>query len=149
MKNSTRKTLAIFALRFLFIIAFVAGFACPLPAQTFYGSIVGTVTDATGAVVPGGTVSLTNLGTAERKTAVTDSAGNFSNAVSAKMGVLLGDVDGSGRVDGTDVSLVRQQNFQPLTQDPPTFRYDISASGRIDGTDVSIARQQNFTVLPH
>jgi hypothetical protein len=58
------------------------------------------------------------------------------------------DVDASGRVDGTDVSLTRQQNFQPLTQTPPTFREDINVSGRVDGTDVSIARQQNFTVLP-
>jgi hypothetical protein len=64
------------------------------------------------------------------------------------MGLLLGDVNSSGRVDGTDVSLVRQQNFQPLTQTPPTFREDINVSGRIDGTDVSLARQQNFTVLP-
>ena len=32
-------------------------------AQTFYGSIVGTVSDATGAVIPGSTVTLTNLGT--------------------------------------------------------------------------------------
>jgi hypothetical protein len=65
------------------------------------------------------------------------------------MGVLLGDVNASRRVDGTDVSLVRQQNFQPLTGGPSgTFREDIDVSGRIDGTDVSIARQQNFTVLP-
>ena len=85
------------------------------------------------------TVTLTN---------VTDSVGNFSSAVAATMGVLMGDVDASGRVDGTDVSLIRQNNFQTLTQDPPTFLYDINASGRIDGTDVSLARQQNFTVLP-
>jgi uncharacterized repeat protein (TIGR01451 family) len=85
------------------------------------------------------TVTLTN---------VTDSVGNFSSAVAATMGVLMGDVDASGRVDGTDVSLIRQNNFQTLTQDPPTFLYDIDASGRIDGTDISLARQQNFTVLP-
>ena len=64
------------------------------------------------------------------------------------MGVLVGDVNASGRVDGSDVSLIRQQNFQPLTQNPPTFREDVNVSGRIDGTDVSIARQQNFTFLP-
>ena len=74
------------------------------------------------------------------------SGGNFG--VAQQMAVLVGDVNGSGRVDGSDVSLIRQQNFQPLTQNPPTFREDVNVSGRIDGTDVSIARQQNFTVLP-
>ena len=45
--------------------------------QTFYGSIVGTVTDSTGAVVPGTNVTLTNLGTTEKRTMVTDDAGSF------------------------------------------------------------------------
>src|SRR6267143_1650394 len=49
------------------------------------------------------TVSLSN---------VADSAGDFSNTVSQRMGVLLGDVDASGRVDSTDVFQVRQQTLQ-------------------------------------
>jgi hypothetical protein len=77
---------------------------------------------------------------------VTDSVGNFSNAVSAKMGVLLGDVDGSGRVDAADVSLVRQQTLQPITSS--NFREDVNVSGRIDAADVSITRQQTLTSLP-
>ncbi len=83
------------------------------------------------------TVSLTN---------VTDSAGNFSVAVSASMGVLLGDVNASGRVDAADVSLVRQQTLQSITNS--NFRNDLNASGRIDAADVSIARQQTLTSLP-
>jgi hypothetical protein len=82
-------------------------------------------------------VSLTN---------VSDSAGDFSGAVSAQMGVLLGDVNASGRVDAADVSLVRQQTLQPVTL--PNFREDVNASGRIDAADVSIARQQTLTSLP-
>ena len=66
--------------------------------------------------------------------------------VSVPMAVLLGDVNVSRRVDGSDVSLIRQQNFQTISTS--NFREDVNASGRIDGTDVSIARQQNFTVLP-
>ena len=83
------------------------------------------------------TVGLTN---------VTDSAGDNSSAVSATMGVLLGDVNASGRVDSGDVSLVRQQTLQPITTS--NFREDINASGRIDSGDVSIARQQTLTSLP-
>jgi hypothetical protein len=83
------------------------------------------------------TVSLSN---------VTDSAGNSSSAVSASMGVLIGDVNGSGRVDAADVSLVRQQTLQPISSS--NFREDLNAGGRIDAADVSIARQQTLTSLP-
>ncbi len=49
----------------------------PVQAQTANGTIVGTVSDASGAVLPAATVTLTNTGTAERRTATSDSAGNF------------------------------------------------------------------------
>lgn len=45
--------------------------------QTFYGSIIGTVTDASGAAVPQANVICTNLGTAERRVAQTDVGGNY------------------------------------------------------------------------
>src|SRR5262249_43182238 len=45
--------------------------------QTFYGSIIGTVTDPTGSSVPTAIVTLTNVGTSDRRTATTDSAGNY------------------------------------------------------------------------
>jgi hypothetical protein len=78
---------------------------------------------------------------------VTDSTGAHSDSVSSpQMGFLLGDVNGSGRVDAADVSFVRQQTLQPI--DPSNFRADINVSGRIDAADVSIARQQTLTSLP-
>jgi hypothetical protein len=77
---------------------------------------------------------------------VFDVPGNASTAISAPMGVLLGDVNASGRVDAADVSLVRQQTLQPVTAS--NFREDVNASGRIDAADVSIARQQTLTSLP-
>src|SRR5438034_9422940 len=48
-----------------------------LNAQVLYGSVVGTVTDQTGAVVPGATVTITNLATGQAREAITDSAGNY------------------------------------------------------------------------
>ena len=45
--------------------------------QTFYGSMVGTVTDSTGAVVPDTAVTLTNVGTGEKRTVQTDSSGFY------------------------------------------------------------------------
>ena len=83
------------------------------------------------------------------KTAITMNVfdGTNTGSVVIPMGVLLGDVDGTGRVDADDVTLVRQNNFQPLTQNPPIFKYDVDVSGRIDADDVTITRQQNFTIL--
>jgi uncharacterized membrane protein len=67
-------------------------------------------------------------------------------SASVTAGLLLGDVNGSGRVDAADVSFVRQQTLQPITS--LNYRADINGSGRIDAADVSIARQQTLTSLP-
>lgn len=49
----------------------------PVSAQSSYGSIVGTVTDSTGASVAGATVAITNLGTSERRAEESDNSGNY------------------------------------------------------------------------
>jgi hypothetical protein len=63
------------------IVTLFAVLAVPvsrLHAQSVYGSIVGTVTDASGAVVPGATITVTNLGTNDAKSIKTDASGNFN-----------------------------------------------------------------------
>ncbi|MBC8168111.1 MAG: TonB-dependent receptor, partial [Bryobacteraceae bacterium] len=45
--------------------------------QTFYGSVVGTVTDSTGSAVPQAGITLINSGTADRRTAQTDDSGSY------------------------------------------------------------------------
>src|SRR5262245_224303 len=45
--------------------------------QTFYGSIVGSVTDASSGAVPEANVTVTNLGTAKRRSVPSDSSGNY------------------------------------------------------------------------
>jgi len=60
---------------FLLIVVFALGFQAS--AQSF-GSIQGTVTDQTNAVVPGASVEVHNPVSGFRKTAVTDGAGHFS-----------------------------------------------------------------------
>src|SRR5579871_3256327 len=49
-----------------------------LRAQSFYGTLVGTVTDASGAVVHDATVKVINTGTNEVHEAKSDAAGKFS-----------------------------------------------------------------------
>jgi hypothetical protein len=47
-------------------------------AQAVNGSLVGTVTDASGAVVPGAKITLTNVGTSISRTTETNGEGNYS-----------------------------------------------------------------------
>jgi hypothetical protein len=62
------------------------------------------------------------------------------------MGVLLGDVDATGRVDGNDVSGVQSRTRQ--TADGTNYRYDVDVTGRIDGNDVSTTQAKTRTSLP-
>jgi hypothetical protein len=49
-----------------------------LGAQAVTGTILGTVTDSTGAIMPGTTVTITNAGTGLVRTLVTDAAGEYT-----------------------------------------------------------------------
>jgi hypothetical protein len=129
-------------------------FANPLTNVTSASVTSGTGSVTTSNIDPNDAhnyiVNLTGVTNAQRVTVsltnVSDSLGNFSPTVAGQMGVLLGDVNASGRVDAADVSMVRQQTLQSVTSS--NFREDVNASGRIDAADVSIARQQTLTSLP-
>jgi len=54
--------------------------AAPTSAQTFRGTILGTVTDPQGAVVQGAAVTARNTGTGLERTATTDADGNYTIA---------------------------------------------------------------------
>lgn len=71
---------------------------------------------------------------------------NLTGSVSATMGVLVGDVNGTGRVDGNDVSAVQGKTRH--APDNTTARLDVNASGFIDGNDVSTVRGSTRTALP-
>jgi hypothetical protein len=66
--------------RFFAIVALLIAFAFSVPAnaQTFRGTILGTVTDTSGAAIPGATVSVKNTGTGLLRTVTTDDDGNYS-----------------------------------------------------------------------
>ncbi|NWF84500.1 MAG: carboxypeptidase regulatory-like domain-containing protein [Bryobacteraceae bacterium] len=60
-----------------FLLILTGLFSAAACAQTFFGSVVGTVTDPTGAAIPQATVTLTNLGTSDRRTMQTDADGGY------------------------------------------------------------------------
>jgi PKD repeat protein len=95
------------------------------------------------------TVNLTGVSNAQFITVTVAGLNDVAGAsfgASQQMGVLLGDVNGSRRVDAADVSSARQQTLQPVTDS--NFRNDVNTSGRIDAADVSVTRQQTLTSLP-
>ena len=77
----TRKSLSCFSAGFAFILVLLGVVAslspAPLHGQSFFGSIVGTVMDTSGAAVPGATVTITNLGTNEKKDMQSDASGTY------------------------------------------------------------------------
>jgi hypothetical protein len=77
---------------------------------------------------------------------VVDSTGNAADVVGPQMGVLVGDVNANGLVDGNDVSAVQSQTRQPVSN--MNFRDDVNANGLIDGNDVSVAQGRTRTSLP-
>jgi hypothetical protein len=122
---------------------------------TFANPVVNCGSSPNGTVQPGANanecvVNMTGVANAQYQsvslTGVLDNHGNSGDVGPITFGVLLGDVNGSGRVDAADVSSARQQTLQTLTTS--NFRNDFNESGRIDAADVSVARQQTLTSLP-
>ena len=63
----------------VFLLAIcIAMLSVPSWAQSTYGSVTGSVVDSSGAVMADAQVTLTNLGTSERRTQTTGSDGLFS-----------------------------------------------------------------------
>ena len=59
------------------VLVCILGFAGISLAQVTTGTIFGTITDATGAVVPGATISVRNVDTGISRTVQTDAAGRY------------------------------------------------------------------------
>src|ERR1700738_3051822 len=85
--------------------------------QTFYGSIVGSVKDASSAAVPQAKVTFTNLGTAEHRAAETDSSGGYE---------FVNLVPGQYKVE------VERAGFRRFSRDPITV--EVQSAVRIDVT---------------
>ena len=84
--------------------------AIPLLAQTIFGTILGTVTDPSGAVMPGVTVTITNQGENSSRDVKTDAQGNF-RAENMKAGIYTVTVKAQGFKEAalTDIHLDARQ----------------------------------------
>ena len=74
--SKTRNHLSLLAVCLVAVVLSVAN--SPLLAQSATGTISGTVTDVSGAVLPGVEVTITNVGTAQTRLAITGDEGRYS-----------------------------------------------------------------------
>ena len=103
------------ACRLLYLAVACAFLNSSVSAQTFFGSIVGTVTDQSGASVAVARVTLTNTGTDERRTDQTDNLGNYQ-FVNLVPGLYKVDIEATG--------------FKHLTRDQ--VQVEVQSAVRID-----------------
>ena len=81
--------------RLVLVTMVFASLAISAHAQNIFGSIIGTVTDPGDAVLPAASVTVTNLGTGEKRIATTDGQGNYQ-VLSLPRGDYKVEVDAAG-----------------------------------------------------
>lgn len=101
----------------IFVAVVVLSFAfCPAAmGQATTGSVLGTVRDSSGAVIPGATVTITDVGKGTKKVGRTDSAGNYSFP---------------SLIPGTYTLAVEMPGFKKSVQ--PNFPLDIDQKATLD-----------------
>jgi len=78
MRNLCVRNLVVSSLAVLLALCCLAPFSAPVAAQSTFGSISGSVTDASGAAMPDATVTLTSSATAAKQTVTSGPDGLYS-----------------------------------------------------------------------
>ena len=121
-------------------------------AVSFTGASVTAGTGSVSSTSGGGTntvtINLTGMTNGQsinlRLTGVSDGTG--TGDVNVTMGILLGDTNGNGTVNASDVSQTKSQSGQPLGAS--NFRNDVNASGAINASDIGQVKTQSGMTLP-
>ena len=109
------------------------------------GTPNGGMVSVNGAIV---TVPLTNVANAQRITLTLFSVNDGANAanVAIPTGVLLGDTNGNGSVNASDVGQTKALSGQTTTA--ANFRTDVNVSGSISAADIGLVKSKSGTSLP-
>ncbi len=126
--NAIKIFMTLIALSAMFLVSTAAN------AQILYGSITGTVTDRTGAVIPNVAVTIINQGTGEQRTENANGAGTFN---------ILDILPGA-----YTVSVARTGNFAGFSQ--KDVQIEVNRQVRIDVTlqPASVSTQVTVTEAP-
>jgi hypothetical protein len=126
--------------RLLTLFAILA-LALPTFAQTYRGGINGTVTDSTGAVVPGATVTATDAGTGIAHTTTSSSGGEF-----LFQDLPLGSYTVSVTVPGFSIAKFDKINVEAGTTYTLPVKLAVSAIGTIVEVDAGAVALDTTTV---
>jgi hypothetical protein len=109
---------------------------------------IGSVSSFSGSGTSQITVNLTGVTNAQQITATLFNVNDGTRLGNApvSMGVLIGDVNGNGVVNASDVSLAKSQIGQTVTAS--NFREDVNAGGTINAGDVALVKANTGTSLP-
>jgi len=75
-----------------------------------------------------------------------DFVNGLPSAAKASMGFLLGDIDGTGAVDASDISEMKKRSGQVATQE--NFKFDLNASGQVTAADIMAVKKKQGLALP-
>ena len=92
-------------------------------------------------------VNLTNVSNAQYLTVTLNGVNGAGDVIGPQMGVLVGDVNASGRTDNGDAIVVRN-NSGNVPSDTATARADVNCSGRVDNGDAVTIRNNSGQALP-
>ena len=116
----------------------------PWRVVSLAGSVSGTSGSGTNVV----TVNLTGVTNAQGITLTLAgvNSGTSTGDVGVEMGVLIGDTNGNGSVNVSDVGQTKAQSGQAATA--ANFRTNVNLSGSIDAADIGLVKSKSGTSLP-
>ena len=108
----------------------------------------GAVSGISGSGTNSVSINLTGVSSGQRITVALLGAshGTSKSDFSVPMSALVGDANGNGVVNATDISQTKANTGQAITVS--NFRTDIDANGSINATDIGIVKAQSGTALP-
>src|SRR5215468_8225954 len=109
----------------------VMGLVAALPATGYAqeSTVTGTATDSTGAVLPGVTVTATNVDSGNTFVAVTDDRGNFRLPVRIGNYRVSAELAGFATINRTVQMLVGQTNVVNFQMAPSTLQETVTVTG--------------------
>src|SRR5262245_44134661 len=110
----------------------------PLPARAQEATVTGTITDSTGGVLPGVTVTATNEDSGNTFVAVTDGAGTFRLPVRIGVYRITAELAGFSTAARTGLQIqVGQQVAMSLQLSPSTLQETVTVTGEAPLINIS------------
>lgn len=91
-------------------------------------------------------VTLTGIADNKRVTITLTNVNGIGLDVSASLGFLVGDVNGTRSINSSDITAVKARSG--LATDASNFRFDVNASGAINSSDISSVKARSGQLLP-